>query len=40
MVFKSFKKKLGQKILMLKIMGSTSAQNLNPKIVIFWAHQK
>jgi hypothetical protein len=39
MVFESFKK-MGQKILMLTIMGSTSVQNLNPKLVVFWAHQK
>jgi hypothetical protein len=26
--------------LMLTIMGSTSVQNLNPKLVVFWAHQK
>jgi hypothetical protein len=40
MAFVSFKKKLEQKILMLTTMGPASVQNLNLKLVVFWAHQK
>jgi hypothetical protein len=39
MVFKSFKK-IRTKNLYVEIMGSTSVQNLNLKLVVFWAHQK